>query len=147
MLQKKAICIECHTPYNAPATNLHKVMNILQFEYLCKFQVCQFMFKMKNQILACPLLNVIRRNNEKYQYDTHYKDDFIIPNFKNDIVVCSFLSTGPRMWSNIPNNVKSTSVSQKTFCRKMKQHYIEYIVFFFNRMVKHNGNPKTAHRM
>ena len=70
-------------------------MNVLKLDDLYNVQVSQFMFKMNYQVLPYPLLNVIKRNEDKHQYGTCQKEDFIIPHYTKDVVHRSFLSTGP----------------------------------------------------
>ena len=125
VLQRKAIRVICHAQYNAPATPLFTDMKILQFEDLYHVHIGQFMFKLKNETVPLPLINVIKRNHDNHMYNTRQKDDFIIPKCFYDVVHKSFLSSGPLLWSSIPHDLKSSCVQYKTFSKKLKEHFIQ----------------------
>ena len=123
VLQKKAICVVCHAPYNAPSSSLFKLLNIAKFNDLCKVRTSQFMFKLYHEKLPVPLLNISKRNVDVHEYNTRQKEDFTIPKLKHHTVFRSFLCTGPRLWSAIPDRLKSQKLS--SFSRNYKNLLVQ----------------------
>ena len=120
--QKKAMRVICHATYNTPASPLFKMLNIINFEDLFKFQTCQFMLKLHTQSLPSPLNNIIKKNQDIHKHKTRHREDFTISVYKHNTVHRSLLASGPRFWYNIPTVLKCCNY--KLFCKKMKLHLI-----------------------
>ena len=70
-------------------------------------EVASFMYKYKTDMLPSSFDGFFTLHCENHNYNTRNKDDFEIPIHK----IKTVFTTGPHIWNNLPNNLKST----KTF--------------------------------
>lgn len=120
--QKKAIRAVCKMKYNTPSSPLFNMKNILKVDDIFKYQVCQNMYKQFYNLLPNPLQHKYTKRHETHHYHTRHHQDFSIPRYKNNLINKSFVVQGPRLWFNLPDNVKHMSYNQ--FCNNVKSTFI-----------------------
>ena len=81
------------------------------------------MYKIHKDVIPFPLRNIFNKNKDVHQHNTRHRNDFIIPHHKCNLVHQSFLSTGPKIWMNIPTAYKN--LNYRKFCKGMKRHYVD----------------------
>lgn len=125
IIQKKAIRIVSHSPYNASTTPLFTRLKILQLENLTNLHINQLMHQTYYETLPLSLLTTLseilkRYNNE--HHNTRNRNNFDIPTFKCSKVSKSFLSLGPRLWYRTPQ--KARHMTYGTFTNYIKNSYV-----------------------
>jgi len=116
--QKKAIRIASHKKYDSPSSPLFKAMNVLNIEDTFKYQIGQFMYKCSYFLVPASLNSNYMKNNEVHQYHTRHSKDYVIPHYKNSIVLNSFLTQGPKLWFDLPYDMKQKSYTE--YCNVLK---------------------------
>jgi len=80
------------------------------------------MFKCINNIAPPPLSALFSKNTDVHSYATRNKDNPRIDIANSMIVSRTFLYRGPKLWAEIPIEIRS-SISLKSFAYKLKQLY------------------------
>lgn len=121
--QNKAMRAVCKVNYNTSASPLFKAKKIMKVNDIYNHQVCQYMYKMNNNILPAPLLNVYNKRSDIHHHLTRHCQDFSIPNYKHNIVIRSFIVNGPKQWFNLSEDLKKGSL--KHFCKELKMKFVK----------------------
>ena len=121
VLQKKAVRIITGSDYNAPTTGLFKSLKILKFNDLYNLQLTNYMYMVINKLLPkqlCKLVNSCKINH-KYNTRQHIR----LPLFKKKICQSSFMYTGPKLWSNLPQ-ILTQMHNGKSVSNKIRHNFI-----------------------
>ena len=79
VLQKKAMRIIAHAPYNAHTNDLFLRFRLLKLDDIYKTQVGTYMFKELHSLSPEPLLRNYRRNRDVHSYNTRHTGDIQTP--------------------------------------------------------------------
>ena len=117
--QNKAIRIINGSQYNASLAPLYKHLNILPLDKLYKLQLGKLMFLHSQIMLPIPLQNMFTLNSVIHTHNTRNKD---LPHiYQNSHTINkSFIHRAPQTWYNLPEHIKNSSNSRKSFINKFK---------------------------
>ena len=76
------------------------------------------MFKISIQATPIALLNIFQVNSDIHSHNTRHQNDFRIQKYRNNIATRSFLTTGPKLWHEIPQIIKQNNY--RVFSKKTK---------------------------
>lgn len=125
ILQKRAVRIICNVKNNEHTEPLFKRLGILRFTDLHLCQTGIFMYRFMNNNLPHNLLRMFTRNTNVYDHNTRLRGGIHINKHTVDIVFKSFICRGPKLWRQIPDEVKSAS-SIKAFASRLKRHLTSF---------------------
>ena len=121
--QKRAIRNVLNAPYNSESTTLFKKLNIPKLHDMLNIELGTFMYCFYTNKLPDPLLRLFIRNVEVHNINTRNKMNPRITSGKYSITSRTFIHQGPKLWAELPINVKyATSVNSFKF--KTKQMYL-----------------------
>ncbi len=119
VLQKKCIRSIMGANYNAHTADLFKDLNLLPVDKLWNFQVGKFMYMSLNNQLPVCLSNIYRVNNDIHNHNTRQRLEPHRMKQRTTLAANSFISKGPSLWHELPNNLK-TSENIKIFSHRLR---------------------------
>ena len=114
--QKKIIRIITNSGYFEHTQPLFKNMNMLKLLDLNKLQIAIFMYKSFN---TCNIPSLLPQRN----YPTRTRENLRIPQHTLTIFQHSIAYSGPRIWNNVPENIKSLPTIH-AFKNQYKKHIL-----------------------
>ena len=120
--QKKIIRIIHNAKYNAHTDILFKQSKILKLSEMVEMEILKSVYLFTKNELPPPLMKVFSCNVTNYQ--TRQKYVPIKRKCNHDPLSKSYIAKGPRLWDDIPTDVKH-STHVKSFCSKLKNIMIE----------------------
>lgn len=123
VMQKKAIRLISGAPYNAHTSPLFKQLKMLNLKDMFLLSISKLMYQCSQNTLPSPLVSMFQLNSNIHDHNTRNKDSFHFEKRRTELAMKSLKHTGPKIWSNIPNNIKA-SKTQRTFINKLKKYYI-----------------------
>ena len=124
ILQKKAIRAIANSEYNAHTTPLFKQFCIPKWSDIHNIQLGQLMYSVANHIAPKPLVSMFLPNTHVHVHATRQLFDFHIPVTRMEYIRRSFMHSGPKLWLEIPVNIKHVKTS-KLFNRHLKSFYVQ----------------------
>ena len=125
-LQKKAIRICTGSHFLAHTDPLFYKLKTLKNFDLNTTHVAVIMFKYINNLLPPSFDNMFRFNNSVHSYSTRISGNFHLTNPKLSITHKSVRHSGPDVWNDLPDNIKSCSTIyslKATLKRQIIQSY------------------------
>ena len=108
-LQKRALRTFSNSSYLSPSKPLFERYNALNIFDMYDKETGIFMYKYNNNMLPHSFDGLFTEHQSNHSYNTRNKGDYQIHMFR----LRTILSTGPKIWNNLPKNVKcSKSISQ-----------------------------------
>ena len=108
-LQKRALRTISNSSYLSPSKPLFVRYNALNISDMCDKETGIFMYKYNNNMLPHSFDELFTEHQSNHSYNTRNKGDYQFHMFR----MRTFLNTGPKIWNNLPKNVKcSKSISQ-----------------------------------
>ena len=98
LLQKRAIRIITKKPFLEHSRPLFKQMNILNIYDMIKLRISEYVYRNLNS-------NIFQRL--RHQHNTRGRDGLIIPVHALDTFKRSLAYSGPKIWNNIPEEIKN----------------------------------------
>jgi hypothetical protein len=116
-LQKRALRTISNSSYLCPTKPLFENYKVLNIFDMYTYESAIFMYKYKNNLLPPSFDGVFTIHQENHKYNTRNKGDFQIPIQR----VKNILTTGPKVWNNLPNHIKCVK-SLGQFKANLKKH-------------------------
>ena len=120
--QKKIIRIIHNAKYNAHTDVLFKQSKILKLSEMVDMEILKTVYLHSKNQLPPPLLKVFSYNTTTYS--TRQKYVPLKRKCNHEPLYKSFIAKGPRLWDDIPTDVKNSN-HVKSFCSKIKNMMIE----------------------
>ena len=114
LLQKRAIRMITGSPPLETSLPLFKQTSILTLFDSVKLEIVSYSYKNLNS-------DIFRR--AQHDYYTRFRDDFVLPNFNLIVYKHSLTYNAPKMWNNVPNNIK-VKRSSYSFRRSYKKYLL-----------------------
>ena len=124
VLQKKAMRIIAHAPYNAHTNDLFLRFRLLKLDDIYKTQVGTYMFKQLHSLSPEPLIRNYRRNRDVHSYNTRYGGDIQTLYARTQRAASSFLCYAPSYWSRLSQEIRECH-SLRLFQRCHKKYIIQ----------------------
>ena len=122
-MQKKAVRIIAHSPYNSHTHEIFQRFNILKLEDIYHLYLGKYMYSQLNNILPEPLLNKYRLCRDMHPYNTRHANLLFKKTKRTALVANSFINRGLDYWNILPEYLKEC----KTFKSFDKRHQIYLI--------------------
>jgi hypothetical protein len=117
--QNKAIRTISNSINNSSTTSQYKALKILKIREQYELIVGKFMYRFKIRTLPVVLQCMFQQHREVHNYDTRNKDNPFTPYHRLDKTNKSLLNMGPKIWHNVPIDIKhATSVNSFKFHMK-----------------------------
>ena len=97
-------------------------LNWLKVENKCTFDICLFVYKVFNNLIPSWLMS-LPPVREFHTRNTRQQDDLYIPITRTIVGEKQISIRGPRLWNNLPGNVKDAP-TLSTFKRRLKSHLL-----------------------
>ena len=111
------------TCYNAHTNNLFRTSGILKLNELYTLEVAKVMFNYTNCNLPDPIVNLFISNLIVHQHNTRQRCLPHVTEHRTLTGARSITHAGPRIWSELPQAVKS-GVNEHAFIKMAKKHFI-----------------------
>ena len=122
-LQKKAIRIVSHAQFNSHTKPLFNDLKILNVIDIGNLQIGIFMYLCFTSQLPNIILHYFNLNTNIHNYSTRNAFKFHYPKLRTTCMLNSIFYKGPRVWNNIPPEIRS-SKSINVFKRKYKNYLL-----------------------
>lgn len=122
VLQNRAVRLITRSPYRSSSSPIFKRLNILKLVDICRLQIALFMFRTRESTLpsCCLLLCPLNENN---CYGIRNMHEFVMPAFRTKCREKSISVSGPRLWSLLPNDLRS-SISLFVLRKNVKSYFV-----------------------
>ena len=120
--QKRVIRIVHNAKYNAHTNILFKSSKILKFTEMVEAEIVKTVYLYTKDLLPMPLMNVFSYN--RTLYSTRQMNVPLKRKCNYDPLSKSYIAKGPRLWDDIPNDIKNCN-SIKSFCSRLKNAMLE----------------------
>lgn len=129
IVQKKALRIVCGKNYNAHTQPLFKEENILPLAQLIDFNMIKFIADYKLGRLPNAFSGTWIVNNERpgQRYNLRNAHEFNIPFVRCMTFFRHPLFSFPRIWNELPDNLKDKLENRKSFLDDLKEHLLNEI--------------------
>ena len=121
-LQKRAIRYISFKPARTPTNSLFIEMKMLKVNEIHKFEISKLVHKMGNNNLQGNLKLVNLNTVHNYQTRSKSNNNFYINSCRTDLGKTCFNSIAPRIWREVPTNLKS--LNSGNFKNKLKSHLL-----------------------
>ena len=98
-------------------------LKILTLKNLYEYNIAFLMYKYHHGWLPC-VLNIFKRNNEKYGYCTRHAEYLEVPSYSTELGVRSFKFQAVRIWNNVYKFLK-VDIKIGTFKKHLKMFLIK----------------------
>ena len=122
VLQNRAIRLITHSPFRSSSSPIFKRLNILKIADIRKLNIATFMFETRNSNLPRCCLSYCQLNSN-FHYGIRNICDFVMPAFRTKIREQTISVLGPRIWSSLPSDIRS-SVSSFCFKKNVRNYLI-----------------------
>ena len=106
--QKRAVRIIKCAKYNSHTHNFFHELGLLKYDSIIDLEILKLMFKVANNNVPLPIMNLFNTHSNIHGYDTRNKNDpryFGHQNFS--YIQKSFICLGPKLWSQLQTNMKT----------------------------------------
>jgi hypothetical protein len=105
VLQNRAVRLITSSPYRTSSGPLYKQLNLLKIADIHKFQIIQFMYKLKHTLVPVSCLHYcnVTIPNSYNMRNVHY---FVSPPFYTNIRGQCISVVGPKVWDSLPASVQ-----------------------------------------
>ena len=126
ILQKKAIRIITFSPFSEHTNPLFKQLNLLKFTDIVNLHTALFMYQYHSKKLPKVFDNFFHPTSKTHQHNTRHaaKNSYYLPKIRTNYGKFNIRFTGPKVWNEIPNNIKS----QSTFKSQFKFNLISFLI-------------------
>lgn len=125
ILQKKAIRHITNMPYNSHTAPLYKDLKLLTIEDLFNYNNCKLYYKISTGLVKRQYFHdQLYSNRFLHNYPTRQYDNIHCQNIHLNIEKQSINFKISTSWNNLPNTIKTSMISQSTFSKKLRDHYI-----------------------
>ena len=107
--QKRLVRIMLNKPFTSPSKPLFDNLNILTIEHIYKFQLGKLMYLFNNNLIKLPHTLISFQNLHNYNTRSKSKQNYLLPHVKSNVGVRSFSFAGPKLWNQIPTQIKNCS--------------------------------------
>ena len=122
-LHKRIIRNITNSSYLEHTTPLFFKLNLLKIHDICNLEIAKNMFQIKNKMtLHDSQIFCLATQMHEHHTRLSSKNNYFIPRKRTDFGKKSFSFVGPKVWQNVPNELKVLNFSQ--FKRKLKFHFI-----------------------
>ena len=122
-LQKKAVRIISHSNYLAHTQPIFYSLKVLNIYDIYILQSAIFMYLCSKKRLPISLMNNFCLNKSVHNYQTRSVENYHIPRVRLTACEKSIFFQGPKIWNDIPHEIK-TSPSLNVFKRRYKKYLI-----------------------
>lgn len=122
VFQNRAARIITGSPYRASSSPLYKQLNLLKLVDIRKYQIIQFMYKLKNAILPAPCMQYCRIT-VPHAHNIRNVRYFVSQPFRTNIRGQCISVLGPKMWDSLPAYVQDCNTFMN-FKRVASRHMI-----------------------
>jgi hypothetical protein len=122
-LQKRAVRTICKRGYREHAAPYFKELNLLTIFDISRFQLLQFVFKSKYNMLPNALQQLYTSNDKIHGYGTRQVSNYHLFNVKTTLRKQSPSFRGTKLWNELPVTLKDISFLND-FKNKLKQHIL-----------------------
>ena len=126
-IHKRIVRIITDSPYRAHTAPIYKELNILTINDICKLEVAKKMYCFHHQPsleknIDLPITSI----QKTHHYNTRQSsnNDYFLPRKRTESGKKSFSFIGPKIWQEIPTQLKQSNLSFNVFKKKLKQHFI-----------------------
>jgi hypothetical protein len=119
VMQKKAVRIIAHAPYNSHTHEIFQHYKILKYDDIYKLYLGKYMFQQLNGLLPEPLLNKYRLCRDVHTHNTRQLSQLHIGNKRTVLFSNSFINRGPDYWNGLPEKNRN-SATTKIFNKQHK---------------------------
>ena len=120
--QKRLIRIVHNAKYNIHTDPLFKESKILKLNEMIECEILKLVYLYTKDQLPMPLMNVFSYN--VITYSTRQKNVPLKRKCNYDPLSKSFIAKGPKLWDDIPNDIKNCT-HVKSFCSRLKKIMLE----------------------
>ena len=121
--QKRMIRIIMNKPFRSPSSPLFFELKVLKLHELYKFRIAILMFNNKSGKFQMPQSLVPLSNLHTHDTRLRANQNYVIPPAHTNLKKTSFSYVGPRIWQDIPSDLKSSS--EFVFKRKVKDFFLQ----------------------
>ena len=121
--QKRMIRIIMNKPFRSPSSPLFFELKVLKLHELYKFRIAILMFNNKSGKVQMPQSLVPLTNLHTHDTRLRANQNYVIPPAHTNLKKTSFSYVGPRIWQDIPSDLKSSS--EFVFKRKVKDFFLQ----------------------
>ena len=119
--QKKALKIALRLPFRTSTDTVFKTANVLPLDSLFLLRTSVFMFKYHNSCLPKCFDSYFTPANQNTRMNTRFSSLYRLPLFSTNYCQQSILFQGPKVWRNLPDNIR-LSTSLPSFKSSVKKH-------------------------
>ena len=129
-MQKRAVRIVGHAPYNAHTSPIFTEFKILKLPDIYTLHLGKYMFMQQHLMLPEPLIKRFTFNRDIHSHDTRQRDCLHKCTRRTAIAAKSFMHRGPDYWNTLPEYIRLCP-SIKCFNKKHKQHLINQYALLY----------------
>ena len=119
LLQKKALRIISFSHPRSHTDPLFLDYKFLKIQDSYLFQLGQFMYNYKNEMVPSAFHDMFLQNNKYHKYPTRHGDNFNLPMLKTIFAQSTFIFSGPKFWNSLDKDIQQAP-SINSFKRKLK---------------------------
>ena len=112
-----------HQKYRAHTSELFKKLKILKCREIYKYQIGQFIYKHKENILPPLFSYLFRFQSDIHGYNTRQRNHYVAWDFDIDLTKRSIRYEGILFWNSLSNVIKDC-VSVDAFKQSFKKHLL-----------------------
>lgn len=126
ILQKKAVRYISNMPYNSHTSPLFKNMKLLTIEDLFSYNCCKLYYKISCGIIQRQYFHdQLYSNRLVHPYTTRQRNNIHCHNIHSNIEKKQSINFKiSTTWNNLPNSLKLINISQHSFSKKLRNHFI-----------------------
>lgn len=123
VMQKRAVRIIAHAPYNAHTEDIFQQYHLLKFQDIYHLYLGKYMFSQINDILPEPLLNRYTQCRQIHTHNTRQVNQLHKQSKRTVLVANSFIHRGLDYWNKLPKDFKE-SITLTAFNKRHKMHLL-----------------------
>ena len=107
--QKRLIRVMLGQPFDAPSKPLFRQLNLLNIDEVYRYQVGKLMYDNKNQYINMSVELQLVENTHSYHTRSRTNQNYTFPYTRTNIGQNSLQFVGPKIWNDIPLEIKNSS--------------------------------------
>ena len=108
-LQKRLVRIMLREPFDSPSKPLFQKLGLLEFHSIYQLQLGKLMYLHNKGLINLPLKLTPLENFHNYNTRAKANLNYTLPHAQTNISLRSFSFAGPKLWNNIPIQIKKST--------------------------------------